>query len=178
MKISANSVLGGKTTIGETSMPITKAGDTSGATTTFTATTVVDATAWDLSAVAAGMYAVTSDGYVGLISVVNDGTDTVTVKAWVKMSNGIVGTPTATSTVTVHKVYQCTQMVIVADTSNGSTIHVQRNGDDATTNDYVLNADERLVIKPVVGSKYVNVTKINGISASGNLVLWFMTDAE
>ena len=73
------------------------------ANTTFTATTVVSSAAWNLAhAVADDMSIVgitsTNTGtplllYYGLITIVNDGTDTVTVAKWIDVSNGNVVTP-------------------------------------------------------------------------------------
>lgn len=54
----------------------------SGTGTTYTDTTVVDGVAWDLSAGAVGMLAVASSGKTGIVTNVNDGTDTVTVADW------------------------------------------------------------------------------------------------
>lgn len=69
---------------------------------TFTATTAVSA-GWDLSTAITGigsipateLLAVTSDGYIGQVTAVNDGTDTVTVTAWLK--DGVPGTPGVSS---------------------------------------------------------------------------------
>lgn len=51
------------------------------ATTTYTATTVVDSTAWNLSTATANMYAVSGNN-IGKITAVDDGNDTVTVASW------------------------------------------------------------------------------------------------
>lgn len=53
-----------------------------GATTTFTANTAVDGTAWDLSLAVVGEIA-EADGKHGRINDVNDGTDTITVDSWI-----------------------------------------------------------------------------------------------
>jgi len=78
--------------------------------TTFTATTVIDASAWDLSEVVLGMFAVASGGSVGTITVIDDANDTLTVASW----NG--GTPADGETVTVR------------GESWGSTAWVQEGG--------------------------------------------------
>ncbi|MDP1614222.1 MAG: hypothetical protein Q8L68_00325, partial [Methylococcales bacterium] len=78
----------GSTSIVNAAMPITKVGAISSVNTTFTATTVVDGTAWGLSTVVAGMFAKTSGGWIGLITAVNDGTDTLTVESWINIANG------------------------------------------------------------------------------------------
>jgi len=54
------------------------------ATTTYGANQAADATAWDLSGTTPGMIAVSQDGIYGIITVVNDAGDTVTIGAgWV-----------------------------------------------------------------------------------------------
>lgn len=65
--------------------------------TTFTSTTAVDATAWDLSQVVAGMTAYAEEGSTGKITNVNDGTETLTVASWVG------GTPNTGERVTLRK---------------------------------------------------------------------------
>ena len=71
---------------------------------TFTATTYIDDTAWDLSTVVADgsmIAVVVADAdaggldftYAGQIVLVNDGTDTITVKEWIKF-DGTIETPT------------------------------------------------------------------------------------
>lgn len=67
---------------------------TSGSGTTYSTTTVADASAWDLSDVIAGDV-VSADGSLGVVSSVNDGTDTITVSSWDN------GTPSNTSVATV-----------------------------------------------------------------------------
>ena len=56
---------------------------TSSVNTVFTATTVVDASAWDLSSVEVGDVAVASGGSTGSITIIDDGADTLTVSSWV-----------------------------------------------------------------------------------------------
>ncbi len=55
---------------------------TSSSNTTFTATTVVDGSTWDLSNVVVGMFAVASGGSKGTITAVDDANNTLTVDNW------------------------------------------------------------------------------------------------
>lgn len=67
---------------------------TSGSSTTYSTTTVADASAWDLSGVIAGDV-VSAGGSLGVVSSVNDGSDTITVTSWDN------GTPANSSVATV-----------------------------------------------------------------------------
>lgn len=69
---------------------------TSSANTSYTTTTVVDGVAWDLSEVVVGDV-VKADSSEGVITAVNDGTNTVTVSSWVG------GTPSNTSVATIER---------------------------------------------------------------------------
>lgn len=70
--------------------------NTSSVNTTFTATTVADASAWDLSNIYTGTYAVASGGSKGMITVVDDVGDQLTVKSWDS------GTPVNGETVSIY----------------------------------------------------------------------------
>jgi hypothetical protein len=86
---------------------------TSSSNTTYTATTGVDGTAWDISGVAVGMTVSTSDGKSGTVTVVNDGTDTITVGAWTG------GTPANGSVMTIR---------LTIATNNTSNWHLGKAG--------------------------------------------------
>lgn len=172
----------GNTSVGESSIPITKVGNTSSANTTFTVTTVVDGTAWTLTAPAVGDFAKTSDGWIGKITAVSDATDTVTVQEWVNIASGAKSTegsakPADGSTVICHKLFRCGSIKFKADNSNGAGIHIQRTA-AATTSAYELLANESITLTPEHGSTFVDATLINAISASGTLTLWFMSEAN
>lgn len=169
----------GSTSIGNASMPITKVGAISSVNTTFTATSVVDATAWGLSTVVAGMFAKTSGGWIGLISAVNDGTDTLTVEGWINLANGAKSTegsakPTNGETVVIHQVFRCGSIKLKAD---GSSIYVQPSGADATTSSYKLAANEDIVLAPGRGSTYIDATLINAIS-TGTVTLYWCSESS
>jgi len=68
----------------------------SSATAVYGANTVTDGDPWDLSNVTVGM-AIEADSSYGIVTVVNDGTDTLTVASWVG------GTPANSSVATVRK---------------------------------------------------------------------------
>ena len=176
--LSRTGTSGTTSVLATSSNPITKIGVTSGATTTFTATTVVDSVAWDLSAPVAGHFAKTSDGWIGLINTVNDGTDTLTVNKWVRADGASSdGKPVAGSTVTVHRVWRCNKLKVKADNSNAAGIHLRQNA-AATASAYELLANETITFIPEAGCKYVDATLINAISSSGTITLWFASDCE
>jgi len=125
----------GLTTATTSASPITKIGASStAATTTYTTTTVSDATAWDLSALSAGqlalgIWAVTTEGYRGYVTAVNDTTDVVTVAGgWIRPSGQQLDpsiateTPTAATSVTFHRVSYCKQITVTAIDANTVTV--------------------------------------------------------
>ncbi len=175
---------GSSSIIATGSMPITKIGNTSSVNTTFTATTVVDGSAWDLSAPAVGDFAKTSGEWIGRITAVDNATDTVTVEQWINIANGarsLTGgsaKPSAGETVVIHQLFRCGSIKFKADHANGSAgVHIQRNI-AATTSHYELLANETLVLLPEHGSTYVDATLVNAISSSGTIGLWFFGEAN
>lgn len=72
-------------------------------TTSYTATTALDGTAWDLSTVVAGDYAFTADGFWGIVQ--SKGTNTITVDRWRKAGRpggGLTFVPATGQACTVH----------------------------------------------------------------------------
>ena len=109
--LSRTGTSGNTSIVATGSMPISKIGVTSSANTTFTATTVVDGTAWDLSAPVAGQFAKTSDNWIGLITAVDNVADTITVKKWVRADGSTSdGKPVAGSTCTIHAMWRCNKL--------------------------------------------------------------------
>lgn len=98
----------------------------SSATTTFTATTGVDTATWVLTPITAGMIATTSDFYTGRITGVNDGTDTITVAAWIK--DGVAGTPAANSVITISNIAATQQRWAWDPTSQARSLIGLRDG--------------------------------------------------
>ena len=169
--------------MGASAVPLTKVGDTSGAGTTFTATTVVDAVAWDLSAIEIGDVAVTSDGYKGIITAINDGADTLTIGAGWMDPNGKQGRrgsdvkPTDTSTVTVHRIAQCKSILIKMLAGNGDIVRVGLDG-TARATDYPISAGANLMLFHPQDQKHLDVTDIFILADSGTLTAAWMVIAQ
>lgn len=168
----------GSTTIGNAAaVPITKIGDTSSASTTYTDTTVTDGSAWDLSAVAANDVIVTEDGYKGLITSVDDGNDELTVKKWIA-PDGKEGTgvkPTDGQTATIHRIDHCGVIMLQADINNTDNIRVGIDG-NARADDYKLVPGNTLHIMPYDDSPNVDTTRVYAIAESGSQTLeWIVT---
>lgn len=175
-----NKRLSGQTSVTTTAVPLTKVGDTSGAGTTFTATTVVDGVAWDLSAIEIGDVAVTSDGYKGIITAINDGADTLTIGLGWMDPNGKQGRPggtvkpTDTSTVTIHRIAQCSSIMIKMLVANGDDVRVGLDG-NARSDDYPLPAGANLMQFPPQSQKHLDVTRIFIRADSGTqTVAWIV----
>ena len=137
-----------------TATPITAIGDVSGSGTTFTATTVTDGAAWDLSAIEAGMVAKTSGGWLGLITAVNDGTGTLTVHHW--EYRGTLGDPRAAAipaageTVQIHRVHKCCRLILFNATG---ILYFAKNATPTAINGAMVrqstaNQDHELLLMP------------------------------
>ena len=170
----------GQTVVSTTAIPLTKIGDTSGAGTTFTAAGVTDAAAWDLSAVAVNDVAVTSDGYKGVITAVDDGSDNLAVRWWVEPGgkrgspNGDVK-PADTSTVTIHRVDHCVGILVKALVGNTAVIRVGLDGNSRAT-DYPLSAGKTLYLFPYQTARNIDITKVFILAESGSqTVSWIVT---
>lgn len=117
------------TTVTQTASPITKIGNSSTAnTTTYTANTVVDSTAWDLSAITAneialGVFVKTADGFMGVVTAVDNATDTVTVKNWIRSDfleivSGATEKPADGNACTLYKALFANQIYMIAIEAN------------------------------------------------------------
>lgn len=168
----------GQTTISTTAVPVTKVGDTSGSGTTFATTSVVDGAAWDLSGITAGEVAVTSDGYKGIITAVDDGNDTLTIGGgWMPPSGRKpdINTnikPTNGSTVTIHRVSRAKVISIQALTGNTADVYVGKHG-TATSGDKKLTAGQILELTPDE-EEFLDVTNVYAIAASGSQTAAYM----
>lgn len=151
---------------------------TSSVNTTFSSTTVTDASAWDLSAVLAGDYAVASGGSVGLINTVDDGGDQLTVDSWVggTPSNGetvaverrgqveidntlTVGDGTGTGTdpdLTINKNTGDAKLRLQVGNSSSTAWDIAVDNDDSDALDLDFNSSTRL--KLAAGSAQVRLT--------------------
>jgi len=120
----------GRTVVGTTSKPITQIGNVSSGNTTFTKTSVVDGSAWDLSDVAEGYVIKTSDGFLAMISSVDAGNDTLHCQqGWVapggRSGRGLaVLKPADGATVRVHKMAACGRLVIDALDENSVDVYL------------------------------------------------------
>ena len=164
----------GYSTITTTATPISKVDNTSSANTTFTTTKVTDASAWTITNVVKNDIAVTSDGYWGLIT--STGSNLINVNEWVNRSTEIAGTPTATSTVTVHRLGLVNGIVVKALSTNTQIIYVGRHG-TATTTDLALEAGMSVTLSSDT-SKYLDVTKVYVLSASGTQYATFVQGVD
>jgi hypothetical protein len=164
-------------------VPLTKVGDTSSGNTTFTVTTVVDGSAWDLSAIEEGDVAVTSDGYSGEITAIDDGNDTLTIeKGWIspRTEQGRRGgsiKPTDTSTVTIHRVAQCRSILIKMLRANTDIVRVGLNG-AAVVTDFPVEGGANVTIFPAQRRKHVRVTEIYVRADSGTQTVAWMVLAK
>lgn len=123
-------------------IPITQTGDTSSSGTTFTATSVTDSSSWALSGITAGMVAKTSGGWAGLITAVNDGTDTLTVQNWSKSGASdkrAAAMPEDGETVTIHRVHMCKRLTLYAWSGNSAVGYVGRSTTPGNTNSVVIS---------------------------------------
>lgn len=173
--------LSGQTITTTTAVPLTKIGATSSANTTFTATTVVDASAWDLSALEIGDVAVTSDGYKGVIAVIDDGADTLTIgRGWQdpEGKQGRLGgtvKPADASTVTIHRIAQCVSILLKMLVGNSDDVRVGLNG-AAVATDYPVPAGANLLLFNPLGQKHIDVTDIFIRADSGTpTVAWIVS---
>ena len=170
----------GRTAIGTSAKPITQIGASS-ANTTFTTTTVVSSSAWDLSAVEAdkGYVVTTSGGWVGEIIGVNDGTDTITVGAWVKGGPGdsrAAAKPAAGETAIIHKAAHCQKLIIDAVEANSAVIDIGFNSSVASGAGHPLSAtagnpNSRIILE-AQPKKVLDLTQIYAIAGSTQNIAW------
>lgn len=151
--------------------------------TTFTVSTVVAATAWDLSGVTAntGHVVTTSGGWRGEISGVDDANDTLTVRAWVRGKPGdrrAATVPADGETATIHVVDHCQQLLIDAIEANTAAVDVGfsssvTSGAGHPISATAANPNSRLVL-PVTPDprRPLDVTQVYVIAGSTQNVSW------
>ena len=170
----------GRTAVTTSAKPITQIGATK-SDTTFTASTVAAATAWDLSAVSAdaGYVVTTSGGWRGEIIGVDDAGDTLTVTAWVRAGGGdrrAAALPADGETVTIHRVDHCRGLIIDAIEANTADVFVGFSS-SVTVNDghpisaTAANPNSRLMLE-ALSTEFLDVTKIYIIAASTQNISW------
>ncbi len=116
----------GRQTVTTTAKPLTQIGLASSGATTFTTTgptvRVTDGAAWDLSNVEVNMVAVTSGGWRGRITAVNDGGDYIDVHLWKDAGRHgqrrAAEGPADGETVVIHKMEVCERVIIDALDAN------------------------------------------------------------
>jgi hypothetical protein len=166
-----------------TTTTVTKVGDTSSGNTTFTATTVVDASAWDLSGIEVGDVAVTSDSYKGVITAINDGTDTLTIGNGWQSPAGAQGRPggtikpTDTSTVTIHRIAQCKSILLKCLAANGGDIRIGLNG-AAVATDYPLPVGANMMLFHPQNQKHLDVTDVYIRADSGTQTMAWIVQSQ
>lgn len=170
----------GRTALNATSgTPITAIGDVSGTGTTFTATTVTDGAAWDLSAIEEGMVAKTSGDWYGLITAVSDGTDTLTVDHWEYRGNiqdvRAAARPAAGETVRIHRVHKCCRLLLFNATG---ALYFARNATPTAINGAMVrqstvNQDHELNFTPEMAGG-MDLTEWYAISDSGNITVYYV----
>ncbi len=120
----------GRTLVDTTVRPITQIGNVSSINTTFGKRDVVDATAWDLSSVVAGYVMKTSDGFLAMISAVDDANDTLSCQQGWVAPGGRSGRGTAElipsdgATIRIHKMAVCGRILIDALDENTVDVYL------------------------------------------------------
>lgn len=157
-----------------------------GASTTYTATTVVDAAAWDLSGVEAGDVIKTADGYRAIVLSIDDGADTLTIEGgWMPPSgrgpdaNISSILPTDGNAAVVHRVNRCIRIHLTADASNGNTVYVRRGGSApgaGVYTDYPLVPGASLTIE-ADEEEYLDLTTVWLIAAGSTTIDWIIGGA-
>ncbi len=121
----------GRTVVGTTAKPITQIDDVSSGNTTFTKTSVTDGDlAWALLNVEEGYVMKTSDGFLAMISSVDDDTDTLYCQqGWIapggRSGRGLAELiPSDGATVRIHKMAACGRLIIDALDENSVDIYL------------------------------------------------------
>jgi hypothetical protein len=182
----------GITAVGTTVMPLTQIGvPSTGATTTYTATTIVGGagSAWDLSAItpneiSKGVWAVTADGFRARVVSATDATDTIVVEHWVTPENvdlpeGSARFPANLGVCTLHRVNQCKRIVVTALEANSATVLIGFNSalpNDGTDGDEIsatsANPNAVKVFEAIDG--YIDATKLFvNCAGSGQKLTWY-----
>lgn len=179
----------GQTTVTTSAAPVTQIDLDSSSNTTFTTTTAVDQTSWDLSQVIAGDIVITSDNCIGIITDVNVGfggaPTTVTVgQGWSCEVTGFrrnpvvtASVPAAGSTMEIHRISHAKTLRLKADPDNTDEVFIGKHG-DATISDFVLEAGEHVDLVPEEPGNYVDVTQVYAIAASGTQTIDYIPGVE
>lgn len=180
----------GRQAVTTTARPITQIGSRSSVNTTFTAKTVTDASAWDLSNVAQGFVITTSDGYRAKITGVDNANNTLTCESgWAdaggRSGRGLaVNMPAAGARVTVHKMEACGKLLVDAlDTNSGAVFlgfDSSVSSDPSSPNvGHEIAAsptqpNHRLIVDPTAKDE-LDLTQVFVICAASQVVCWIGT---
>lgn len=174
----------GQTSVSTTAIPVTRVAAASSSNTTYTSTTAVDPSAWDLSGVIAGDVAVTSEGYQGIITAVDDGNDTITIgDGWqapsgvARISNNANIKPTDSSTTTIHRVTRANRFKLMLPSDATDVVYVGRHG-SASATDYPLTAGSGLPLRAGDDQKYLDISNLYVIAASGTQEINWIAGGE
>jgi len=148
-------------------------------------TTGIDAAAWDLSAVIDGDVAITSDNCIGMITDVNDGTDTITIAGgWSCEATGYrrntrveASVPADGSTITIYRITHAKKMRLKAPIGNSDDIFIGKHG-AATTTDFKLTPGYFIDLVPEHPHEFVDMSQVYAIAASGTQVVEYIPGAE
>jgi hypothetical protein len=176
----------GRTAVTTTAKPVTQIGSPSSGNTTFSKTTVVDGSAWDLSNVAEGYIITTSDGFRASITGVNNGANTLTVEGgWVSEGRSGRGLaeliPADGATVRVHKMEWCSRLLLdaidenTADIFLGFSSSVSINPASADVGHEIAasaaQGNHRMILEPAMASE-LDLTEVWVIAASTQNLAW------
>ncbi len=176
----------GSQSVTATAKAATQIVSSTGASTTYTAATIVDAAAWDLSNVEAGDVVKTADDYRAIVLSADDGNDTITIEGgWMPPTgagpdaNKASVLPTDGNAAVVHRMNRCVRIHLSADAGNANTVFVRRGGSApgaGVYTDYPLVAGQSVTIE-ADEEKYLDLTTVWLIAAGASTVDWILGGA-
>lgn len=186
IKQNPNHHASGSQAVTTTAKSIVQIASSTGPTTTYTATTVVDSTAWDLSNVEAGDAITTLSGYRAIIKTVDDANDTLTIEGgWMPPSgrgpdaNVSSILPADGIVAFVDRVNRCKRIHLTADAGNTNTIYIRRGGSRpgaGVYTDYPLVPGASLTIE-ADEEEYLDLTTVWVIAAGTETLDWIIGGA-
>jgi hypothetical protein len=114
--------------------------------TTYTSTTVTDASAWNLGDAKQGDVAITTEGYIGRILAVDNPGNNITVDAWhapTSLQGLATEKPTDGTAVELHKVVAARRVLITSDENNDNTIYLGTDEDMTPDTGHPFSNDPR-----------------------------------
>jgi len=171
----------GQLTVGTSAKAITQIVKSTGASTIYSINSVLDGAAWDLSDVEVGDVVKTADGYRGVVTDVDDASDTLSIAGgWMSPSGRAPNVnssrkPTDTNAATVYRVNRCKRIKINADAGNGISIFVRHGGSApgaGVYTDYPLPAGVSLSLE--AEHEYIDLTTVWVIAAGAATANWII----